>query len=191
MTNLVDLKCHCGQVKGTLNVVSGCFFHVECLCSDCQKFANHLGNADKILNEYGGTELFQTYPAYLNITVGNDKISCVQLKQKGLYRWHTACCNMPLGNTMNSAKIPFVGISVKLMQFANEEQKNSILGPVTLKAFGKDSIGEMPYDAHTKFPLSFMPKIIYFMGKGLINKKSTPSPFFNGNVPVSEILTLS
>lgn len=191
MNKTVNLKCLCGTVEGKVSVVPGSFFHVECLCSDCQQFANHLGISDKILNSYGGTELFQTYPAHMQINSGQDEISCVQLQEKGLYRWHTACCNMPLGNTINSASMPFVGIPVKLMQFADEQEKVSILGPITLKAFGNDSIGEMPNDAHPKFPITYMPKIIFFMLKGWLGKKNAPSPFFQGKHPVAEITNLS
>lgn len=190
MTKTVDLKCLCGEVEGKLDIVPGSFFHVECLCCDCQTFAKHLGNADKILNEYGGTELFQTYPAFMQITKGKDQINCVQLYEKGIFRWHTACCNMPLGNTMKSAKAPFVGVSVKLMQFADQSEKDFSLGPISLKAFGKYSIGEMPKDAHPKFPVSYMPKILFFMIKGFFTKKYTPSSFFEGKAPVSDVNTL-
>jgi len=191
MAKIVNLKCLCGQVEGKLNIVAGSFFHVECLCCDCQNFATHLGNSDKILNEYGGTELFQTHPAFMKITKGQEQISCIQLKDKGIYRWHTGCCNMPLGNTMTSAKAPFVGISVKLMQFEDQQEKDSYLGPITLKAFGKYAIGEMPEDAYPTFPRSFMPKILYFMLKGFIGKKYNPSPFFKANAPVAKVNTLS
>ncbi len=191
MSKTIDLKCSCGSVEGKLDIVSGSFFHVACLCSDCQAFANHLGNADKILDTDGGSELFQTYPAYLQISAGQDKVRCLQLKEKGLYRWYTACCNMPLANTMNSAKVPFIGISVKLMQFADQQEKDTVLGPISLKAFGKDAIGEMPRDTHPKFPISYMPKILMFMIKGMLTKKNTPSPFFQNKKPIVDIKTLS
>ncbi len=191
MSNIVALECSCGTVKGKLNVVPGSFFHVHCLCCDCQSFASHLNNKEKILDKHGGSELFQTYPAFLEISEGQDNIGCVQLRDKGLYRWHTTCCNMPLANTMNSSKIPFVGISVKLMKFANEQEKMEILGPVSMKAFGKYSIGEIPKDAHPKFPISYMPKILGFMLKGMIRGKNNPSPFFNGKEPVTKVDVLS
>ena len=47
-----------------------------------------------------------------------------------------------------------------------------VLGPVTMKAFGKYSIGEIPKDAHLKFPISYMPKILGFMLKGIFGKKN-------------------
>lgn len=188
MSKVVPLECMCGKVKGQLDVVPGSFFHVHCLCCDCQSFAAHLNNSEKILDQHGGSELVQTYPAYMSISEGQDNIGCVQLRGKGLYRWHTTCCNMPLSNTMTSSKVPFVGISAKLMKFANEQEKMDVLGPVTMKAFGKYSIGAMPEDAHARFPLSFMPKIMGFMIKGMLKKKNQPSPFFNGEEPVAKAI---
>lgn len=186
----VNLQCLCREVKGALDVVPGAFFHVHCLCCDCQNFASHLGNKDKILDDHGGTELFQTYPAFMKITEGQDNIACVRLCEKGIFRWHTTCCNMPLGNTMTSSKVPFVGVSVKLMQFSSEEEKQKTLGPVIMKAFGKYSVGEMQEGVHPRFPMSFMPKVLAFMIKGLFKKMHNPSPFFNGKEPVAEIKTL-
>ena len=186
MSNVVNLSCACNTVKGTLKVVDGSFFHVHCLCCDCQSFASYLRNEENILDEHGATELFQTYPAYMEITEGQENIGCVQLRKKGLYRWHTTCCNMPLANTMTSPKIPFVGISVKLMQFNSEHEKLEALGPITMKAFGKYAKGEMPQDAHPKFPVSFMPKIVGFMIKGMFGKKNIPSPFFRQSEPVTK-----
>ena len=191
VSKIVELECLCGAVKGKINVVPKSFFHVHCLCCDCQKFAAHLNNEENILDENGGSELFQTYPSLMEITEGQDKVCCVQLNQKGLYRWHTTCCNMPLANTMNSSKIPFVGVSVKLMKFANEQEKSEALGPVTMKAFGKYSIGDMPKGAHLRFPISFMPKMLGFMLKGMIGGKNNPSPFFNGKEPavIADVLS--
>ena len=187
MSKTVELECLCGTVKGHINVVPKSFFHVQCICCDCQNFASYLKNQESILDEHGGTELFQTYPNNMVLTEGKNNVTAIKFGEKGIYRWHTTCCNMPIANTMNSSKMPFIGVSVKLMKFADEEAKIKALGPITLKAFGKYSIGEMPKDAHAKFPLSFMPKIIAFMLKGIIGKKNTPSPFFNGKEPISTI----
>lgn len=191
MSNTVNLSCTCGKVKGTLQVVKGDFFHVQCLCCDCQAFAAQLNKEEAVLDEHGGIELFQTYPAYMNIVEGQENIGCIQLREKGLHRWYTTCCNLPLANTMSSSNVPFVGVPVKLMQFGSEQEKLEVLGPVTLKAFGKYAKGDMPKDAHKKFPLSFIPKIMGFMLKGLLTKKNTPSPFFkNGETVIKpEVLT--
>lgn len=142
MSNVVNLSCACGTVRGKLNVVNGSFFHIHCLCCDCQSFASYLNNEERILDESGGT--------------------------------------------MNSSKIPFVGVSVKLIQFDNEREKLEILGPVAMKAFGKYAIGEKPTDAHPKFPISYVPKIMGFMLKGIFGKKNRPSPFYRDGEPVAK-----
>jgi len=67
MSNVINLSCTCGAVKGKLNVVNSSFFHVHCLCCDCQSFASHLNNEEKVLDEHGGTELFQTYPENMKV----------------------------------------------------------------------------------------------------------------------------
>lgn len=191
MTKTVALQCECGELKGHVQVVPKSFFHVHCLCCDCQKLATHLGSEARVLDEHGGSELFQTYPEYMQITEGQDQIACLRLSEKGLYRWYTRCCNTPIANTMTSWKMPFVGMSVKLMQFADEQEKQAVLGPVSLKAFGKYAKGDMPEDVHATFPKSYMPKVLAFMLKGALMKKNTPSPFFNGDklVAKAEVLT--
>jgi len=190
--NKVTLECFCGALKGELEVVSNkTSFHVHCLCKDCQSFASYLKNEDKILDEHGGSELFQTYPAYLKITEGKDKLACIQLKPKSLMRWHTTCCNTPVANTMPSAKMPFVGVSVKLMKFSSDEKKLKVLGPVIMKAFGHSARGPKPADAHDTFPKSFMPRILKFMAIGFLKSQYRPSPFFADNQPTFKPKVLS
>lgn len=177
--NTVDLECFCGSFQGTLSIVSNKkSFHVQCLCSDCQSFASYLGNEDKILDQYGASELFQTYPVYLKFKKGIENLVCIQLKENGLMRWYTSCCNTPIANTMTSAKVPFAGVSVKIMKFASEEDKLETLGPVILKAFGKSARGVKPQDAYDTFPKSFIPRILKFMLVGFLTSKYKPSPFF-------------
>ncbi|MDO3388340.1 DUF6151 family protein [Gilvimarinus sp. SDUM040013] len=191
MSNSVDLKCFCGQVSGSLEIVPSASFHVHCLCCDCQSYARFLKNQERILDEHGGSELFQTYPSLMKITAGAEHIAGVQLAPKGIYRWYASCCNTPVANTLGKASVPFVGVSVKFMCFANEQEKLSALGPVTLKAFGKYAVDEMPKDAHPRFPPSFLPKILWFMFKGKIGGKNKPSPFFAGDKPVSDVQRLA
>lgn len=187
MSTTVAIACECGQVKGELDILPNAHFHVHCLCCDCQNFASYLDQEEQILDEHGGTELFQTYPSALRFNQGEQYIEAIQFKQKGLYRWHTSCCKSPLANTMASSGVPFVGVVVNCLQFVNEEQKLSILGPVSMKAFGKYAKGEMPSDAHPRFSMSAMPKILWFMLKGLIGKKQKGSPFFANGKPAFTI----
>ncbi|MBN21482.1 MAG: hypothetical protein CL678_09375 [Bdellovibrionaceae bacterium] len=186
MNKQVKLECFCGKLKGTLQVASNKpSFHVECLCCDCQNFAAYLKQENRILDKYGSTELFQTYPSYIEFSEGSEQIACVKLTEKGLMRWYASCCNSPIANTMSSSKIPFAGISVKLMKFESETEKESTLGPVIMKAFAKYAIGSKPQGSIDRFPLSFIPKILTFMAKGFLGRKYTPHPFFKQGTPVS------
>ena len=85
---------------------------------------------------------------------------------------------------MTSPKVPFVGVSAKLMQFDSEQDKLRAIGPVTMKAFGKYAKGDMPPDAHPKIPLTIAPKLLGFMIRGLFGKKNIPSPFFHDREPI-------
>ena len=183
----VKLACQCGTVTGSLNIVPQSLFHVHCLCCDCQSFAKALGNEPQILDAHGGSELCQTYPQFMSIDSGHEHLAAIQLTEKGIYRWYATCCNMPVANTMTSAKMPFIGVSVKMMQFANEQQKLQMLGPVSRKAFGKYAKGDMPADVHPSFPKSYLGKISYFMLKGIVTRKQTPSPFFQNGQPIAKI----
>lgn len=184
--NKVKLECFCSSLQGELNVISNKkSFHVHCLCTDCQDFAGYLNNKGKILDKSGGSELFQTYPAYLKITKGEENISCMQLSKKGITRWYASCCNAPIANTMASPKVPFAGVSVKLMKFSSNSEKEEILGPVIMKAYGRSALGEKPEDAHDTFPMSFMPRMLKFMFMGFICGKYKPSPFYKDGGPVS------
>ena len=111
----VDLafSCRCGTLKGVLHSVSPTTgSHVKCYCCDCQAAAHHLG-AVEVLDEHGGTEIYQTIPAEIELTEGAEKLACMRLSPKGLMRWYASCCNSPLFNTLASAKLAFVGVHVR------------------------------------------------------------------------------
>ncbi|MFK8139326.1 MAG: DUF6151 family protein [Bdellovibrionales bacterium] len=185
MSEVVHLECSCGEVQAELEVVSKTkSFHVECLCCDCQQYAKKLGADDTVLDKYGATELFQTHPCYLKFKKGQDNISCMQIKENGLFRWYTSCCNYPISNTMSSPKVPFVGIPVCFMRFESEEEKNRVLGPVIMRAFGKYSKGEKREGVYDEFPKSFMISFLAFMIRGFFVSRGKSSPFFKDGKPV-------
>ena len=153
----------------------------------CDVFGKRRSNIDA----HGGSEILQTYPSNIKISQGSDKLQCIKLKNKGIDRWYASCCKTPVANTMGSAKIPFAGVSIKLMKFASEDEKSRILGPVIMKAFGRSARGKMPEDAHATFPKSFMFKMMKFMLIGKVGSKNRPSPFYEGNTPVAKAKVLS
>ena len=54
--------------------------------------------------------MVQTRAANVTFTQGKDALACMRLTPKGLLRWYAACCNTPVGNTLASSKISFVGL---------------------------------------------------------------------------------
>ena len=126
MTEL-KLKCQCGSVQGTTKGIAPKLGNrIICYCNDCQAFPTHLGVADTVLDEHGGTDIFQLPISHIKITEGSEHIRCLRLTQKGLYRWYTGCCKTPIGNTLN-AKMPFIGV---IHSFIDTENRDKDLGPV-------------------------------------------------------------
>jgi hypothetical protein len=177
----VTLSCQCGALKGQVQIEKSALFHVQCLCCDCQRFAKALNQTDAYLDQYGATELLQTYPDNFVIEQGDTHLACLKLHSKGLLRWYASCCNTPIANTIASSTVPFVGILVNNLKFSDENAKLATIGPISIKAFAKHSLIEPPVDSHQRFPLSFLPKIAFFMMKGKWKKRYQPSPFFNQN----------
>ncbi|MCY4181242.1 MAG: DUF6151 family protein [Litoreibacter sp.] len=128
MADKISISCKCGAFKAVLNHdrPDRCN-HAVCYCVDCQAAARHLGEWDRITDEKGGTEIYQTVPEKLEIVEGADKLAVMRLAPKGLYRWHTSCCGTSLCNTLGKAKFSFVGLVVE-----NMEPKDG-LGPVQFR----------------------------------------------------------
>ena len=184
-TQEVSLACQCGLVTGQLHFDATKRFHLKCYCCDCQAYAKHLQQADSMLDESGGTELVQTYPMNMQITQGHEHIACLQLSEKGIYRWYASCCNTPMGNTVRSAKLPFVGIPLAFMRFDSVAQKEQQIGPIQFKVFTKYAQGPMPNGGHPKVPFHYLGQTIAFLVKGLLFNKQSPSPFFVDGKPIS------
>jgi hypothetical protein len=103
------LQCQCGTLKGVVAVPQNANRCV-CYCRDCQAFAYFLGRADDVLDEQGGSEIIQILPKNLTFTQGREVLACVRLTEKGLVRWYAACCNTPIGNTLATPKVSFIGL---------------------------------------------------------------------------------
>jgi hypothetical protein len=103
------LKCRCGNVRGLLAKPRNAN-RVICYCKDCQAFAHVLGDAQATLGPRGGSDIIQVLPKDLVFTQGSDALACLRLTPKGLLRWYTSCCRTPIGNTLATAKVSFVGL---------------------------------------------------------------------------------
>src|SRR6478735_4090757 len=142
MAKEVQVRCRCGEVVGVVtNASPQKVNRVICYCDDCQAFVHQLGRAD-LLNTQGGSDIVQVAPASLTFVKGQERIAGVRLTPKGLFRYHTTCCNTPVGNTLSPA-IPFVGILVRA--FGTDRQRtDQVFGAPGGEIFGKCAIGQPP-----------------------------------------------
>lgn len=189
-TNLA-IRCACGAVQGVVRDVSAKVGnHVVCHCDDCQAFAHFLGRAAEALDEHGGTEIFQMSPARLSFTAGADRLACMRLSPKGLLRWYAGCCNTPLGNTLPTNGLPFVGvIHACIERPPGDSSLDGALGPIQVRAFRRFAKGDpatIPSDNASMLLLA--PRFAGHMLKWKLSGDGRRSPFFAGYTgrPVAE-----
>jgi hypothetical protein len=133
------LSCRCGAVRAIAHgVAPSAGNHCVCLCDDCQAFAKFLGRAGDVLDPNGGTDIFQLSQACIEITQGSERIACVRLSQKGLARWYASCCNTPIGNTLATPGVPFIG----LIRAFIPEPAGDALGPIRTRVFRQFAVGD-------------------------------------------------
>jgi hypothetical protein len=173
MGGQIEVRCRCGEVRGIVADPSPRTVNrVICYCDDCQAYAHQLGRAD-LLNDKGGSDIVQVAPAALHFTKGQDRIAGLRLSPKGLYRWHTKCCNTPVGNTLGSA-VPFVGIPV---QSFDAPRPDEVFGAPIGAIQGKHAVGEPPAGS-TGLNLSLMLRAIGKVIGWRFGGKTWPHPFF-------------
>jgi hypothetical protein len=131
------LRCRCGTVRGVArdvapSTVNRCF----CYCDDCQAFAHFLGRADDVLDAHGGTEITQMSQANVRFTEGVDMVAAMRLSAKGMIRWYASCCRTPIGNTMATTALPFVGVVRAFI-----DAPPAALGPIRGRGFAKSAKG--------------------------------------------------
>ena len=108
------LSCRCGEVqrRGRQMPRRKTVNRVVCYCDDCQTFLHQLGRAD-LLDAPGryryrpGCRRAIARPSPSG--AGSHRGTCA-LTPKGLLRWHTTCCNTPVGNTLGARDILSSGI---------------------------------------------------------------------------------
>lgn len=196
MKTSISIACTCGKVSGEItNTPDASTSHMVCYCDDCQAFAHYLGRADDILDAQAGTDILQMTPARLRINTGMPELAAVRLSEKGILRWYTRCCNTPLGNTLPTGKLPFLGlVTTCLFHDKNVKAARQLFGPVQQRFFGQHAHGDISqFDVHSKVPISLILSTIRSVAKRRLRGDHKHTPLFNplNSSPVVEPATLS
>lgn len=175
MTTQAELRCRCGEVRGSVADASPQTVNrVVCYCDDCQAFAHHLGRAD-LLDGHGGSDIVQLAPASLTFVQGQDRIVGLRLTPKGLFRWYTSCCHTPIGNTVSPA-IPFVGIVVHAFDHGSQ-RPDEVFGQPIGAILGKYAIGDPPAGSK-RMSLPLMLRAVRMVLGWRLRGRAWPNPFF-------------
>ena len=177
----LTIRCTCGALQGVARGISPkAGNHAVCYCDDCQAFAHFLGRAAEILDPHGGTEVFQMSPAALIITAGSGQLASMRLSDRGLCRWYAGCCNSPIGNTMHTRQVPFVGVVHLCIQRPPDDPAlQRVFGPVQVRSFRRFAKGDAAGLPADRVPLPVMVlRLLGSMLKWRLRGDHKRSPFF-------------
>lgn len=182
----VPLRCRCGEVRGVvLHVAPGAGNRLVCHCDDCQTWMHHLGRADELLDEHGGTDIYQLCPDQVRIDAGQERLRCARLREGGLLRWYAACCDTPIANCMATMQLPFAGVVHACMDHASAGvSRDEALGPVIAHVFARFAVGdraalEARANVYDRGPLWLVARVVRQLVAGRIRGRHRPTPFFD------------
>lgn len=178
----VPLRCACGEVTGSARGASpSTGKRLVCYCDDCQSFAHWLGRADEVLDEHGGTDVFQFTPARITFGTGQQHIQCMRLSPKGTMRWYAACCNTPICNAVSHPGVPFASLIQPFMR--HDAARDEEVGPVKARLSAAHAHGTPPTNAHDSVPWTVLASAAWSLTKARLQGEHRPSPFFVDGAP--------
>lgn len=174
-TDLLQFECTCGSVSGVVERATPAEGdHVVCHCTDCQALPKYLGKADRILDEHGGTALYQSRCARLRFHSGKQLLAGLHLTDGKTLRWYSSCCDTPLFNTYENGRIPYITTLLANCDDAGRARLGKPLGHLFL-ADGKGDVSALP-------PLSMgrlMRRFFVRMLKDMISGDRRRNPLFD------------
>ncbi|HKO89664.1 MAG TPA: DUF6151 family protein [Polyangiaceae bacterium] len=177
MKHDLELGCRCGQIHGQARGISPeSVNRAICYCDDCQAFLHHIGRSD-LLDGHGGSELVQVAPASVSFDRGVEHIVGVRLGPKGMHRWYASCCQTPLGNTMPTPALPFIGMLLEVFRNLDARRRDEVFGPLRGKAFGQFATNGAP-EGSTKLPLKMILNTLRLVLGWKLRGATWPHPFF-------------
>ncbi|MDP2746694.1 DUF6151 family protein [Pseudomonas sp.] len=170
-----SIQCQCGAVRGELDSI-GVSNRIICYCTDCRAFAHFLGKAPFVLDKQGGTEIVQVAQSYLRFCQGEDLLAAVRLTEKGMLRWYATCCTSPIGNTMASRKVSFIGL---IHTCLDRQQMDKDFGTKVAVLNTDTALGKPKPTQHGL--LGVIARFIWIVAKSCISGQYKKSPLFNSS----------
>jgi hypothetical protein len=177
MSQDLELGCRCGQIHGWVRgVAPNAVNRAVCYCDDCQAFMHHIGRVD-LLDEHGGSDIVQVAPACVSYDRGAERIVGVRLGPKGMHRWYASCCKTPLGNTMATPGLPFIGLSPEVFRGLDARRLDEVFGAPRGKVFGQFATNGAP-EGSTRLPSKLIFNTVRLVLGWKLGGKTWPHPFF-------------
>ena len=105
----LPLRCRCGLLTGVARgIASSRVNRVMCYCHGCQAYARALGRYEAIMDELGGTDVFQMSPRDLKFFTGVEHLAYMKVTEKGALRWYAKCCQTPIAHILALLRLPFM-----------------------------------------------------------------------------------
>lgn len=172
MSPTVPFRCRCGAVQGTValhNANYGC-----CYCDDCRAFLRALGR-DDLLDPAGGSLVVQVPPAAVRLLQGQPQVACLRLSDTGMFRFHTSCCQTPLGNVMHKPRLPFVGLARSAVAV-----DDAALPPL-MRIQGRFAVGPVPAGTAQTVTAGQVLRTLRFLARCALSGGGQPHPFFSAD----------
>lgn len=175
------LRCSCGALRGEVDLSQEIVRDVNrglCYCRDCQAFAHFLGRAHEILDAQGGTDIVQTAPRRVSVTAGRENLACMRLTDKGMLRWYARCCKTPIGNTLTTDRMSFVGLVHTCLRDGSQSL-DAPFGPARMRANGRSARGAVkPKDERV---LAGVVKLLRMILRERLSGGWLRNPFFSSD----------
>lgn len=188
MPCVIPLRCACGAVTGRLLDGSRVFRNI-CHCRGCQAYARWLG-LPALLDDAGGTDIYQITPRQLRLDRGTDRVRCVRLTDRGALRWYTSCCRTPVANSLDRAWLPWLGLPHLMVDGSFPGGTRApALGPVRWRIHARHALRPVP-GAHPTGPASLVLRTLWSTLLDAASGKARPHPFFVNAQPIRAPITL-
>lgn len=175
MTEVLRLRCSCGEVQGQVTMGPVRALHAVCYCDDCRAFARAIERSD-LLDEWGGSELMPTAPAQVKLASGHAQVRCLRLSPVGMLRFSSACCRTPLANLMAKPGMPFASLHRAFIDVADA----AVLGPLR-RMQGRFATTTPPAGTSPSASVSMIAQTLRLLTTTRVRGLHRPNPFFNGD----------